>query len=276
MYLQIVCKLLELFVWWDDEQSICFIFWKKLDKVDLIIFKKRFNIIDRKALLYLLSYTSLLQKFSMWLTYSHMWSSKNICESQIPCVSHEIIFTCETHMLSKCVPHVIHIWKFTSENSYVNFPMWLLLTCEISHVKFHVWIFTCELSHVKFPMWNFTYKILHVSANFPCEIYHVKFRMCSHVKFHMWNSTYKILHVSANFPCEISHVKFRNSSHVTFHMWNFTCEILRVTSDVKFHMGIFTCEISHVISHMGNYTFKRSHDCTCKISHVFSHLQSCE
>ena len=69
----------------------------------------------------------------MWLTcVKHMWSSKITCESQIPYVSHGNIFTCETHVLSMC---------FTCE-----------VTCEISHVKFHMWkAVTWEISQVIFP-----------------------------------------------------------------------------------------------------------------------------
>ena len=102
-----------------------------------------------------------IQKFLKWLTCdSHMWSSKNTCESHILCVSHGIIFTCETHVLSTCVSHVFHMWRVTCEKSHVKFPMWLFFTCDcFSHVKFHMCNFTCEISHVKFHRWNAWYCI---------------------------------------------------------------------------------------------------------------------
>jgi hypothetical protein len=67
-------------------------------------------------------------------------------------------------------------------------------TCDISHVKFHMWThvnwsFTCETSHVKFHMWSFACEFGTCEThNFTCEISHVP---NSHVKFHiceiMWN-----------------------------------------------------------------------------------------
>ena len=72
--------------------------------------------------------------------------------------------------------------------------MWYF-TCEIQHVKFHMWFFTCDFtwedSHAIFHMWNLT-----------CETQ-------SHVKFHMWQ-----------FKCDLSHVKHIMISHVEI----FTCE----------------------------------------------------
>ena len=132
----------------------------------------------------------------------------------------------------------------------MKFHMWNF-TCEISHVKFHMW-----LSHVKFHMyfhmWNFTCEISRVNHmwNFACEI--------SQMKFHMWS-----------FTCEISHVKFHTwnftcDSHVKFHMWNFTCH-----SHVKFHMWNFLCEISHVKFHMWKYMcFTWLFTCEVPITHV--------
>ena len=108
-----------------------------------------------------------LQKFLMWLTcVKHMWSSKNTCASQIPCVSRGIIFTCETHVLSICVSRVSHVkshmWKVTCEISHVTVFHMGNSTCEISHVKHHMWNITCEISHVIFQMWNSTWEYLPV------------------------------------------------------------------------------------------------------------------
>ena len=60
-------------------------------------------------------------------------------------------FTCKNHM-----------WKVTYELSHVEFQS--LLTCRMWNFTFgisrveicHTWSFTCEISHVKFHMWYFT------------------------------------------------------------------------------------------------------------------------
>ena len=92
---------------------------------------------------------------------SHLNSYENILKN----LQSTLTGNCDVfHMWFTCVSHVIHMW-FTCEIPIIQvilkthvFPMWLVL---------HMWNFTCDISHVKFHMWN-----SHVTC-------------FSHVKFHM-------------------------------------------------------------------------------------------
>jgi hypothetical protein len=122
-----------------------------------------------------------------------------------------------------CVWHVkFLICNFTCEFGTCEFG-----TCNFSHVNTcEIMCFTCEVSHVKFHMWIWNMWIWNMWF-FTCE------HMWNYV-FHMWN-----------FTCEISHVRFHMwiwnmwniISHVKFHMWKITC-------------SKSTCSISHMWIHV--------------------------